>query len=283
MARKSDFENEEHNEDDIWNSEEENEGEDRINFYRRICHGDDDDYDEEQLNSWANERFKRKSGGKAVAVYLPSLSSTVQSTNEKVDEKKPEEEPKLNLPKGGWQVQRVEVSGENTNLPTLMSSMVELKPKKKFSGPRENAWKKMPNFFSDAVEATSLPISEPSSFGRKAPPQVEARNDESEYQPVISRSEKSRERLERQQERKPRLLPVPTKKDDKPQFLKNTKMCKNGENCSRRGACTFAHTISEFNPITCRFQDKCNQKDTCSFKHNSESKEDYLQRLLSMS
>lgn len=267
-----------HNEPE-WNSEFEDD-EDRMDFYRKVCHGDDE-YDEEQLKSWANDRFKHRQTCRATAVYLPSLSSTTHSVDQNTEQSS-KDEVKLNLPKGGWQVQRPKIEPENNNLPTLMSS-IEIKPKKKFSGPRENAWKKMPNFFSDVAEATNgdfaTPVSSPKA--EDAPtldPAPKTDKNEEEYTPAPSRS---RERVERS-ERKPRLLTATQKKDDKPQFLKNTKMCKNGEQCGRRGACTFAHTISEFNPITCRFQERCNQKDTCSFKHSFESKEDYLKRLSNM-
>ncbi len=259
---------------DSYSSNEEEE--DRIGFYRRVCHGEDN-YDEEQLAAWANERFKHKHPGRVAAVSIPSMRSLQSDCEPPANENEVQNhEPKLHLPKGGWQVQSVLSQESNDDLPTLMSQKLnfDLKPKKKFSGPRENAWKKMPNFFSDVAES-SLPSSESFVVQKRHDthrfPKKEEPVKEDEYKPVLSRS---RERTER----KPRLLPNP-KKEEKPVFLKNTKMCKNGEMCNRRNNCTFAHTMEEFNPISCRFQDRCNQKLTCSFKHDSESKEDYLMRL----
>uniref|UniRef100_A0A6C0KRE7 C3H1-type domain-containing protein n=1 Tax=viral metagenome TaxID=1070528 RepID=A0A6C0KRE7_9ZZZZ len=276
MSYKKNIEN---GEDNDWTSEEEFEDEgNRIDFYRRVCHGDDD-YNEEELKEWANDRFKHKQGYKASAVYLPSLNSTANGLSATEEERVLLEEPMLNLPKGGWQIQQVHVAEESNELPSLMSSMLDLRPKKKLSGPRENAWKKMPNFFSDVGECTSsLPSAE------FIPKKEETRNvilrneTEDDFKPAPSRS---RERGERVEHRKPRLLPC-SKRDDKPQFLKNTKMCKNGEQCGRRATCTFAHTLADFNPITCRFQERCNQKQTCTFKHDFETKEDYIKRLTNM-
>lgn len=266
-------------EDNDWSSEEELDEEQRIDFYRRVCHGDDD-YDEEELKAWANGRFKHKNICKPTIVSLPSMSSTASNLKVEESSNTMSEEPKLKLPKGGWQVQRVELKEENNDLPTLLSSKLNLKPKKKMSGPRENAWKKMPNFFSDVGDFVSSTVPSAELFSKREEPNKESvaepvQNDaEEEFKPAPSRSR------ERTENRKPRLLPCP-KKDDKPRFLKNTKMCKNGEQCNRRAMCTFAHTLEEFNPITCRFQDRCNQKETCSFKHDFESKEDYIKRLSS--
>lgn len=263
-----DFENEEGDYPD-WDSQEEmdNEGE-RIDFYRRVCVGDDE-CNEEELKAWANERFKHKQA-QAKPAALPCLSS-MKMDPKTSDENHSIEETKLSLPKGGWKVQQVHLSDESKDLPTLMSSKLDLKPKKKINGPRENVWKKMPNFFSDVNEASSLPSAECFEKKEESFTQKESVEKEDEFRPAPSRS---RERTER----KPRLLP-PSKREDKPQVLKNTKMCKNGEQCNRRASCTFAHTLEEFNPIPCRFQKNCNQKLTCSFKHEFESKEEYISRI----
>ena len=59
-----------------------------------------------------------------------------------------------------------------------------------------------------------------------------------------------------------------------------TMMCKNimdkGE--CKRSKCTFAHTIEQLRPVTCKFDERCvNEK--CSFIHSKESKDEYFERL----
>jgi hypothetical protein len=63
---------------------------------------------------------------------------------------------------------------------------------------------------------------------------------------------------------------------------KGSKICinvlKNGK-CTR-SVCTFAHSLSEFNPKECIFKDECNQKMTCEYYHpKSESISDCARRL----
>lgn len=59
-----------------------------------------------------------------------------------------------------------------------------------------------------------------------------------------------------------------------------TMMCKNildkGE--CKRGKCTFAHTIDQLRPVTCKFDNKCVNKK-CTFIHSKETKEEYFKRL----
>jgi len=152
-----------HEDNEEWKSDndenfEEGEENSRIDFYRRVCDGCDE-IDEEQLALWANERFRHKQVRQVIATNLPSLKSSQQTTETETVLEQPSE-VKLVLPKGGWQVQKVVVSEQNDDLPTLISSKLSFEnkpPKKKLFGPRENAWKKMPNFFSDVNEASCLP------------------------------------------------------------------------------------------------------------------------------
>lgn len=59
-----------------------------------------------------------------------------------------------------------------------------------------------------------------------------------------------------------------------------TMMCKNildkGE--CKRNKCTFAHTVEQLRPITCKFNNRCVNKK-CTFIHTKETKEDYFKRL----
>lgn len=257
-------------EDETCYDEMENDGgeEDRVRFYKRVVH-DEEEYDKESVNLWANQRFKQKRVGRVHAVDLPR-------------EKKPEEiqkeaeqetEVKLNLPQGGWRVQTLTTTNEA--LPSLLESKIAVSvPKKKTfsSRPSENAWKKLPNFLEGITVVDQLAtLAEP-------PKEIQQRkqDDEEEYKPVKSA------------ERRPRLMqqsnPNPTRKPfEKPQNLKNTKMCKAGEKCPRRSTCNFAHTMEEYNPIFCNFQKNCKNFNTCGFRHEWESKEDFMSRVQSLS
>ena len=244
---------------------DENEGcdEDRVRFYKKVVH-DEEEYDEESLNLWANQRFKQKRTGRVHAVDLPR-----EKKEEEEIESEAKHEVKLNLPQGGWKVQNLTTSNEA--LPSLLESKIAVSaPKKKpsFSRPTENAWKKLPNFFEGLTVVDQL-----ATLSDIASKEQQQQDEEEEYKPVKS------------SERRPRLMQssapshAPKKTFDKPQNLKNTKMCKAGEKCSRRNICNFAHTLEDYNPIFCNFQKNCKNFERCSFRHEWESKEEFLARV----
>lgn len=58
-----------------------------------------------------------------------------------------------------------------------------------------------------------------------------------------------------------------------------SRFCKFIKNCNYQN-CTFAHTLSELNPIACHFGDRCRRKDSdCFFIHTNETKKDLALRL----
>jgi hypothetical protein len=268
-------------EDDTCYEEIENDGgqEDRVRFYKGVVY-DEEDYDEESLNLWANQRFKQKRAGRAVAVDLPREKKEQELQEER---KEQEEEVKLNLPEGGWKVQSI-ISNET--LPTLLESKITVSVAKKksfFSKPSENAWKKMPNFFEGLTVVDQLAtLADPPRNPSKDPPR-------DPHPPPQSYKEREDDGFKqvRSAERRPRLMQqsnvgAQKKPLEKPQNLKNTKMCKAGEKCSRRATCNFAHTLEEFNPVFCNFQKNCKNFERCGFRHEWESKEGFLSRVNAM-
>lgn len=57
-----------------------------------------------------------------------------------------------------------------------------------------------------------------------------------------------------------------------------TRMCKFGESCKRRNACTYAHIPSELQPISCNFGSRCRYQGTCIFAHPGDTLELIAQR-----
>jgi len=281
-------------EDEACYEEIENDGgeEDRVRFYKRVVH-DEEDYDEESLNLWANQRFKQKRAGRAVAVDLPREKKQQELEEEA---KREEEDVKLNLPEGGWKVQSV-VSNEA--LPSLLESKITVSaPKKKtlLSKPSENAWKKMPNFFEGLTVVDQLAsLADPVPL--QTPPKEFVRHNRGGDRGRRPEEENDGFKQVKSSERRPRLMQQSNavvsqqpqsnayvsqqmkKTFEKPQNLKNTKMCKAGEKCSRRATCNFAHSFDEYNPVFCNFQSKCKNFESCGFRHEWESKEDFLSRI----
>lgn len=59
-----------------------------------------------------------------------------------------------------------------------------------------------------------------------------------------------------------------------------TMMCRNiiENGTCNRSKCTFAHTIEQLRPVTCKFDEKCVNKK-CTFIHTKETKDDYVKRM----
>ena len=67
---------------------------------------------------------------------------------------------------------------------------------------------------------------------------------------------------------KPQILPTC------PNFQTKVQMCKNGAKCKFGRKCTYAHTISEWNPIKCQYGDRCKNGKKCKFIHPNQTKEE---------
>lgn len=60
-----------------------------------------------------------------------------------------------------------------------------------------------------------------------------------------------------------------------------TRMCVSvikGITCIYASKCTFAHTMEEWCPIMCKYDQKCRNGKQCIFKHSSETKKEYFKR-----
>jgi hypothetical protein len=226
----------------------ENEDERKL-VYNNMCSDDDDDC---KSYDYLNERYKKRIV-KNIVVNLPKLSA------DGIHEEPPyskQPEVKLNLPSGGWSVKKVEVSDMTNDMPSLSDSKLKI-DKKKFSSSRGGEWKKMTDFCSSFEEQASIEVPV-----------------EQEFVKVIKKSK----------ERVPRPIPFVEEKEKEGPPLRNlkcTKMCNSGKQCKRID-CNFAHSLEEFNPITCRFQSRCKNPHICTFKHDSETKENYLARFQSL-
>jgi hypothetical protein len=82
-------------------------------------------------------------------------------------------------------------------------------------------------------------------------------------------------------QRPPRIYPDPSKKTENAGNIKCTRFCdfwaKTGH-CTR-SSCNFAHSLEEYNPSICKFDNKCRYQSTCQFKHSSETPEQMVKRL----
>ena len=82
-------------------------------------------------------------------------------------------------------------------------------------------------------------------------------------------------------QRPPRIYPDPSKKTETVGNIKCTRFCdfwaKTGH-CTR-SSCNFAHSLEEYNPNICKFDNKCRYQSTCQFKHSSETPEQMVKRL----
>jgi len=234
---------------DTYDFENEDEVERKLVF-NNMCSDDED----EQSNSHINARYKKRIV-RNIFVNLPRMDNENAPLQEELKE---DAGVKLNLQSGGWSVKKVKVDDMASALPSLSDSKLQT-PKKKFSASRDGGWKKMTDFFSSFEEQ---------NYNQAPPPQA---IQEEEFKVV----RKSKDRV-------PRVAPPPIGEERRPQLepprnMKCTKMCNSGKDCKRPG-CNFAHSIDEFNPITCRFQSRC-KNSGCTFKHDSETKENYLSRI----
>jgi hypothetical protein len=237
---------------DTYDFENEDDTERKLVF-NNMCSDDED----EQSSSHINARYKKRIV-KNIFVNLPRMSNEDAPPQE---ESKEDTGVKLNLQSGGWSVKKVEVDEMASALPSLSDSKLQT-PKKKFSASRDGGWKKMTDFFSSIEEQ---------NYNQAPPPPPPQATQEDEFKVV----RKSKDRV-------PRVAPVVVEERrlqlETPRNMKCTKMCNSGKDCKRPG-CNFAHSMEEFNPITCRFQSRCNNKEKCTFKHDAETKENYLLRL----
>jgi hypothetical protein len=80
-------------------------------------------------------------------------------------------------------------------------------------------------------------------------------------------------------ESKPESKPeTKTNENETKPFVK-TRMCRHtlaGRKCNYKN-CTYAHDLSEYFPLECRFQFKCRNKN-CNYIHPDESKQSFLDR-----
>jgi hypothetical protein len=180
-----------------------------------------------------------------------------------------DEQPILNLPKGGWVVNKIKAVPIQSiiEIPATLSTRpasgeVTERPQ---SAPRgwipRSKWKNITN------EVLSVQDEEPAPV------------------PVFQ-----------QQAARPRVSPA--KVETAPQMdaekRKNTKICRFVEiktiggkitevnKCRSGGTCTYAHNLASWNPLICRFQNNCRNFATCTFKHTQETKEDYHERIKKM-
>lgn len=231
--------------------------EERKSTYNNMC----SDEDEHEPVDYLNNRYKRRIV-KSVVVNLPMLASDSPHQETPPAE---DETPKLKLPSGGWSVQKMSVADISSDTPTLSDSKLKV-GKKKFSFGRTGEWKKMADLFS----GTGHDLAEvPPPFETQQPAHAPQKVEEA----FVKVEKRSRERAQRPL---PVLdVPVPA---EAPRNLKCTKMCNAGKDCKRRPECNYAHSMDEFNPVTCKFQSRCKNVAECNFKHDFETKEAFLAR-----
>lgn len=183
------------------------------------------------------------------------------------------EETVLSIPKEGWLVKKVEISE------TVDFSNSDLFEKKKIN------WKNVPkskwktatsDFFSEPDFSAPPPVPTPevpqshvrTQDKSRRPPQKEFAN------AVHDTKEYRQPRLLQKQKQEHEHPPDPV---DNKTVYKNTRLCNFGSNCKRK-ECSFAHSVEEFTPVECRFDERCRTKDTCKFKHRDETKEAFIRR-----
>ena len=224
-----------------------------------------------------NRRRVCQVSDKPSIVSLPSASAELK-----------EEVPEvvLNLPKGGWQIQKVELEVESSDFPTLVqsASLAKDKPMQKaFSNVSvPTKWKNVTkDFFQDDEEdereeekftQVRQKSAGPRSAGKTFHPRAQGPSYPTQrtglrkpYQPSGTVQADTQP-----QSAKPTQEADDSAKKPNEEF-KNTRMCSFLDKCKRRG-CTFAHTIEDYTPVECRFQFKCKSVDstgnyTCRFKH----------------
>ena len=184
------------------------------------------------------------------------------------------ETPALSLPKGGWKVHKVEVP-DTIEYPSVLSTKAT-KPKPAWTSCSK--WKPVTDEFFRANEIAPPP----------APPPLPVIPQRKDYPPRKEYTQKERmpatEKLPSLLKRTPQTPKSTTVQPKTAQSVaesnetyKNTRMCNFGKTCKRK-ECSFAHTVGEFSPVECNFQDRCKNKMQCRFKHSDETKEAYMIR-----
>jgi hypothetical protein len=243
-----------------------------------------------------------------------SISPTKNETGASSDEQS--QTKFLNLPKGGWgAVQQVTtVTSSQFEFPTLVEASISKSDKPSSvpftqpSGPTK--WKKITEEFfrTNEDEQEFVPIHEnrknmkltpsrrlitPSSqlqCGHPHPPQGHSprghpqqghspRGHPQQGHPQQGHSPRGQEKQQGNGTFKTKNNPSQSMQEPKAasEEFKFTRMCNFANSCKRTN-CSFAHTLDQFTPVECRFQDKCKTKDTCRFRHSSETKEAFLAR-----
>jgi hypothetical protein len=191
------------------------------------------------------------------------------AAEEQVDMEVDDKKSILNLPKGGWVVNKIKAVPIQTleHVTATLSTKapageVTHRPQSTQRGwiPRVSKWKNITNdvLTGDVMQTEVVPEV-----------QLPA--------PVAPRYQKH----------SPQVIESSVGSDKR----KNTKICRfvdikmvDGKiaevnKCRSGGTCTYAHTLALWNPLGCRFQDNCRNFATCSFKHSRETKEAYYDRI----
>ena len=193
----------------------------------------------------------------------------------------------LNLPKGGWgTVQSVTVVSM-FDYPTLEHASIKPSNNKNVAlpagGPPPSGpvkWKKITEeFFSTQQEELFTPATPPRRHqsllrGRQITSQSPSRAPEGRPE---GRPEGGRASDGARRENTGRLKTTPQSSAKPSEEFKYTRMCNFAKTCKRKD-CSFAHTLEQFTPVECKFQDRCKTQSTCRFKHSCESKEAFLER-----
>ena len=234
------------------------------NIYKSIY--DDDDFEQDtqweskgMYNDITNIRRRSCKAKNQDEIKPSSVKASHDNDNQ-------EPEKVLNLPKGGWKVQKVEI--EVLDFSPIPSKVV-------FKTPKTNTpitkfkWKKLDTIFSEnAVGLNFIQQQTPAP-----PPPPPAKTDDG-FSPA--RKPRPQRRLLPQANANVQAITQssPIRTD-----LKNTQMCNFRQGCKRKdNGCNFAHDMDSFNPTECRFQAGCKKMAECSFKHSTETKEAFLER-----
>lgn len=238
------------------------------NVYKSIY--DDDDF--EQDTQWESKGMYDDISDIRRRNFKVKNQDTKKSQEEakQADDTHQEPEKVLNLPKGGWKVQKVEI--EVPDFSPIPSKVVFKTPKTTTAPTTKFKWKKLDTIFSE--NAVGLNFIQQQTPAPPPPPPTPAKTDDG-FSPA--RKPRPQRRLLPQTNTNANIQAI-TESSPIRTDLKNTQMCNFGQGCKRKDKCNFAHDLDSFNPTECRFQAGCKKMAECSFKHSSETKEAFVER-----
>ena len=169
----------------------------------------------------------------------------------------------LNLSKSGWDVKKIE-QGNMSEFPAL--AFVEPAKNHRSSFGPAAKWK--------PITGEIFKEEEPRREDQR---REEPRRDDQRREENVRERFPNRERQARTRPQQQHGAAVASQPIEKSEEFKYTRMCVFAKTC-KRSNCSFAHSIEQFNPVECRFQDRCKTKETCRFRHASETKEQFLAR-----